>query len=136
MTDNNTNNNAPVPDPRPYWLPDVPVEDLPQGLQAAVAGVVAPGYQDLVLRARDTMEQLAGISTIHLAHLEVLDQIALAGELPMASPEERQKKMASHARLAGAKLRAMSFLQRLREARPPSGPAALPPQRPGDAPNP
>ena len=37
-------------------------------------------------------------------------------------------------RLAGAKLRALNLLQRLREARGPSVPSGLPPQRPASKP--
>ena len=128
----NTQESSPPEVARPYWFSDVPLEDLPEGLQVAVQGIIGPGYQDLVTGARDTMERLAGISAIHLAHLEILDQIQLADDLPAASPEERQKKMAAHVRLAGAKLRALSFLQRLREARGPSGPDGLPSRPAGE----
>jgi len=126
-------NNSQADEPqsvRPYWFPDVPVEDLPEGLQAAIEGIIGPGYRDLVMGARDTMERLAGTSLVHLTHLEVLDQIKLAGELPTAAPEDRQSKMASHARLAGAKLRALSLLHRLRDDRGPLSPAERPSQRP------
>ena len=70
---------------RPYWFPDVAIEDLPEGLQTAVEGIIEPGYQDLVMGARSTMERLAGISVIHLTHLEILDQLQLASELPTAA---------------------------------------------------
>lgn len=133
MTKNDHESNEPQ-FARPYWLPDVPVENLPEGLQLALEGIVGPGYQDLVMGARGTMERLAGISAVHLAHLEILDQIELANKLPAAALEERQNKVASHVRLVGAKLRALAFLQRLREARGPSNSDGQPPQRPADEP--
>ena len=132
---NENNQESEKPDSvRPYWFPDSALEDLPEGLQLAIEGLIGPGYRDLVMGARDTMERLTGVSVVHLAHLEILDQIQLAHELPTAAPEQRQAKVASHVRLSGAKLRAMSFLQRLREARGKSDPDALPPQVPSNEP--
>jgi hypothetical protein len=98
---------------RPYWMPDIPYEDLPKGVQTAMQGVILPGYKDLVAGAPDTMERLVGISVVHLAQLEVLDQI----ELPTASAEGRSAMVVGHVRLSGAKLRALGLLRRLREAR-------------------
>ena len=119
---------------RPYWYPDSNFEDLPENMRLAIEGLVGPAYQEMVMGARDTLDQLTGISVVHLAHLEILDQLQLADELPTAAPEERQAKVASHVRLSGAKLRAMSFLLRLRKARGKSDPNTLPPQGPGDEP--
>ena len=101
----------------PYWLSEVMWEDLPKGLQAAIEGIVGPGYEDLVMAAPDAMERLAGVSVVHLTHLEILDQMQLALESPAAKPEDRRGMVESHVRLVGAKTRAMAFLHRLREAR-------------------
>ncbi len=115
-----TGNGSPGP-ARPYWFPDAPWEDLPEGVRAAIDGVIGPGYQDLVIGAADAMERLAGLSVVHLAHLEILDQIELAALPATAEPEDRWRMPESHLRLVAAKTRTMSFLQRLREARGRSG---------------
>ena len=118
MTDNNTNNNALPPDPRPYWMPgDADFEKLPDGVKAAMEGIIGPGYRELVMGAPNALERLAGMSLVHLVHIEVLDQVDLGRNLAAAEPTDREKRMAGHVRLVGAKLRAASFVHRLRQAR-------------------
>lgn len=102
---------------RPYWRPDVPIEDLPGGLRLAVETIIGPAYQELVMGAEGTMEQLTGLSAVYLTELEIIDQVELAETLLTASPEERHTKVTAYAKLSGAKLRTLSFLQRLRDAR-------------------
>ena len=44
----------------PYWLSEVAWEALPEGLQAAVEGVVGPGYEDLVMGLQTRWSGLPG----------------------------------------------------------------------------
>ena len=73
-------------DVRPYWFPDTPVENLPEGLQLAIETIIVPAYEELVMGAESTMERLAGLSAVHLTHLEVDDQIELARRCPRPRP--------------------------------------------------
>lgn len=63
------------------------------------------------------------MSLVHLASLEVLDQVSLGKELVEAEPKDLEKHIAAHLRLVGAKLRVAGFVQRLHEARSRVNPA-------------
>ena len=107
-------------DARPYWVPaGVRLDDMPAELQAAIAAVINPVYEDVVLSSNDGLEKSIGTTVCHLLWLEVLSQFEL-GRLVFVTDsesgdEERQEAIARHIRLAQAKLKASGLLHRLRE---------------------
>jgi hypothetical protein len=108
---------------QPYWLPEnMVLDDLPNGVKAAMEGIIGPGYRELVVGAPDALERLAAMSLVHLSHLEALEQVELGRDLAAAEAKDRDKRVAEHVRLVGAKLRAVSFVHRLRQARSPINP--------------
>jgi hypothetical protein len=105
--------------PRMYWLP--PGESLdawsPE-LRTAVAGIVNPAYEELVLRARPGLQQSTGVTIVHLLWLEILDQIELGRETAPSAEEHAQREaralaIARHLRLVNSKLKATDLLDRL-----------------------
>ena len=118
---------AGVPQPRdpglPPWLPDGSTLDIiPAGLRDAVVQLVNPAYRQFVLEASDALERMIGFSLVHLLWLEILEQFEMRREyqdvtavLGLAAGTEGA--INDHLRLIDAKLRAGSFLVRLRELR-------------------
>ena len=106
-------------EPRPFWLPaGVTLDDLPDELRTAVLGILTPAYQNLVVAARPGLEQSTGMTIVNLLWLEILQQVELGRDLMKDGPEpERleasEKSIARLLRLAGSKLKASDFLQRL-----------------------
>ena len=124
MNTHDTNGNAGVGEAaRPYWVPSgIAFDELPEELRTAIIAVVNPGYQQLVLAARDGLEKATGMTIVHLLWLEILDQIQLGRELTdpqsaLSASEEREKLIARHLRLVGAKTKASGFLLRLHQFR-------------------
>jgi hypothetical protein len=80
-----------TPDPlRPLWVPEgVRVEDLPPTVQAAVAEIINPLYQELVLEAPSALLRLCGLQIAHMAWLIVVGQRDLAAARTAAEREER-----------------------------------------------
>lgn len=73
---------APV---RPLWIPDgVDFDSLPPQLRLALAEVIDPVYDELVLGAHGALERVAGLAVCHLAWIEVLTQLELGGALAAA----------------------------------------------------
>lgn len=105
---------------RPYFVPKgVNFEVLPEEVQVAITAVVNPAYRELVLEAGDALQRSAGVTTVHLLWLEILDQVELAKNLPSSpnseTAEEHGKRIDRHLRIVGAKSKASQFLLRLRE---------------------
>jgi len=118
---------AGMPQPRdpglPPWLPDGSTLDIiPAELRDAVVQLVNPAYQQFVVEASDALERMIGFSLVHLLWLEILEQFEMRREyqdvtavLGLAAGTEGA--INDHLRLIDAKLRAGSFLVRLRELR-------------------
>jgi hypothetical protein len=63
----------------PPWVPDgVAYEMLSQRARAMIAEILEPAYEQLVLRARDALEKITGLTIVHLVWQEILDQMDLA----------------------------------------------------------
>ena len=108
--------------PRPFFVPSgVNFDELPENLKVAIAGVIGPAYDRLVLQAEDGLEKSSGVTFIHLLWLEVLDQLELAQGLEksrhLETSEERSKQIDRHLRVVGAKSKISHFLFRLKEFR-------------------
>lgn len=123
MSDSTHESDFQNPGPRPFWVPEgVDFDRLPQQLRTAIFDIVDPIYQSLVLEAQDALQKSAGLTVVSLAWLEILDQIRLGEELrdpdtAIQCSAEREKLIARHLRLAGAKIKAASFLLRIHEFR-------------------
>jgi hypothetical protein len=108
----------------PPWVPsDVGYDRLPEKVRAMVAEIVAPAYEQLVVRARDALEKTTGLTIVHLVWQEIVDQIDLARDfnnvgsvLGIVSPA-REDLIERHLRLIYAKLKAGSYLMRVRDFR-------------------
>ena len=108
------------PSTRPYFVPtSVNYESLPVAVKAALQAVVEPTYQELVLGA-DPLERSAGISLVFLLCLEVLEHFEIATVMEFSDrynerkAEDREKMVARHLRLLGAKQQTSNFMMRLR----------------------
>lgn len=109
-----------VPPVRPYWLPDLQLDTLPDELRLAVQAILNPAYEQLVLRATNELERATANTVVYLLGLELLSQLTLTEQLasadPLAAREEFLKKhLPQHLRLIASKLRFSQFLQRLRK---------------------
>ena len=108
---------------RPYWVPDgVSFDSLPEELKIAIAGIVNPAYQELVVSASSGLEQSTGLTIVHLLWLEILDQIELGKGVAQNSDapdtlKHRETMIARHLRLVGAKNKTSNFLLRLHDFR-------------------
>ena len=107
---------------RPYWIPaGVDFDSMSDELKAAIVGFINPAYRELVLRAREGLEQSTGMTIVHLMWLEVMDQIHMGKDFEGAGEPNRSKEHAKNVsqylRLAGAKNKASSFLLRMHEFR-------------------
>jgi hypothetical protein len=108
---------------RPFWVPDgVSLDSLPEELKIAIAGIVNPAYQELVVSASSGLEQSTGLTIVHLLWLEVLDQIELGKKFAEHSDEadtskHRETLIARYLRLVGAKTKTSNFLLRLHDFR-------------------
>ena len=108
---------------RPYWIPpSVDLECLPEEIRAAILGIINPAYRELVLKAQNGLEKAAGVTIVSLLWMEILDHVQMGREIGdtflLTTPsEDCEKRIARHLRLVGAKIKAASFLQRLREFR-------------------
>lgn len=115
-----TENNTPV---KPFWIPPgVRLEDLPAELRDAIAGIVAPAYETLVVAGRPGLTQSTATTVVGLLWLEMLayyelGQQALHQHVDEESFAQKEKSIARLLRLTGAKLKASSFLLRLSEVR-------------------
>lgn len=114
-----------APAPRPYFIPKgLDFEALPEEIKLAVREIVNPAYRELVLGASDALERAAGATFVHLAWLELLDQLGLGEQVAAGLPGGgvvgdlvHEEDLQNHLRLLGAKQKAAAFLLRLREFR-------------------
>lgn len=137
---------VPLDPNRPPWIPaGVELERVPPQVLRAVEQVVLPAYRDLVLEAADPLERSLGTTLVHLLWLEIVQQHELSREYYAFSvvldlPMNTRGMIAEHLHLIDSKIRAGSFLLRLREIRARLGrsagsmPPVLPP--PDDHPRP
>ncbi|MFH1924100.1 MAG: hypothetical protein ABIP48_29960 [Planctomycetota bacterium] len=108
---------------RPYWLPRGEFWDrVPEGVKEAAEEVLGPAYRELVENAPSELERLAGTTVVHLAWLEICDQLHLAENVSdrqsiasiLNDPDEM---IARHLQLVYAKSKATVLLMGLRMAR-------------------
>ena len=109
---------------RPHFVPDdFDLESLPPGVRAAIEGILAPAYEELVLKAPPALERAAGNTFVHLLFQELIEQSDLgrqvadrtaAGE-PGRSP--READLNRHLRLVAGKDRAAKFILQARAFR-------------------
>lgn len=108
----------------PPWVPaGVEYDGFPENVRAMIAEIVAPAYEQLVVRARDALEKTTGLTIVHLVWQEILDQIDLARDynavgsvLNIVSPA-REEMLDRHLRIVYAKFKAANYLMRLRDFR-------------------
>ena len=63
----------------PAWVPEgVGYDRIPEKVRAMIAEIIEPAYEQLVVRARDALEKTTGLTIVHLAWQEIVDQIDLA----------------------------------------------------------
>ncbi len=119
MAEDNPESKPPPAAPRPFWWPgDVPIEEVPESLRAALLGIVQPAYEHLVLGARPGLQQSAGATVVQFLWLEVLQQTELSQDLLGAGQnlqrlQKHERAIGRLLRLAGAKMKASDFLLRL-----------------------
>jgi len=108
---------------RPYWLPRGAFWDrVPEGVQEAAEEILGPAYRELVENAPTELERMAGVTVVHLAWLEICDQLQLAENVSdrqsiasiLSDPDEM---IARHLQLVYAKSKATVLLMGLRLAR-------------------
>ena len=120
--------------PPPIWAPDgADLETLPDELQRAVAEVVQPAYEQLVLAPRDPLERMLGVTASHLLWLESLQQVSLKQEYlkvtaVLGLPDDHQAAIEQHLRILCAKVKLGYLIARLRDQR--RLPADQPPTEP------
>ena len=109
---------------RIHFLPaNVPFESLPSETQTALSTIVAPLYDEVVVRAESALERSAGLTLVHLVTLEVLEQIKLGTMIDFCDDSDkdsevaRDKRIDRHLRLLGAKNNYSQFLLRLQQFR-------------------
>jgi len=67
--------------PRPFWVPpEVNFDELPPGLQQAIAEIVNAAYQELVCGGATALARAQGLSYVELLWWEVLLQTELGQE--------------------------------------------------------
>lgn len=110
---------------RPYFLPDnVDFGSLPEAVQVAFRTIVEPVYVELVLNAPTALERSAGASVVFLLAEEMLQHFEIGRRMDLtlaqdaAEREQREKALARHLKLLGAKNSALATLQRIRKLPP------------------
>ncbi len=107
---------TPLPGTRPLWIPDgVDFDALPKPLQCAVADIINPTYNELVLQAQTGLERSVGLTYTHLLWLAAIDMIEIARDMGPGlergeGTDQHQKKIKRHLRLVGQKDRLAKFL--------------------------
>lgn len=112
------------PLPRPYYIPaSIDYDSLPAAVRQSFAAVVQPTYEELVLGAATPLARSAGVSLGFLLCVEILEQFELGrllnytGAAAEADAADRDRLIARHLRLVGAKQHCASFLLRLETLR-------------------
>jgi hypothetical protein len=108
----------------PAWVPaNMPYSEIPERFRAMIAEIIEPAYEQLVVRARDALEKTTGLTIVHLAWQEIVDQIDLARDYEKTGcvlgivTANREPLVERHLRLVYTKFAAANFLMRVREFR-------------------
>ncbi len=107
----------------PLWMPEgEDLKRMPVELRQAVAEIVKPAYDNLVVEASSGMDKSLGASIVYLLWLELLDQYDMkkmfcAAELRLGLDGNRSLAIEHYMKLLNAKLRFGNVLIRLRELR-------------------
>jgi hypothetical protein len=121
--------------PTPVWAPDgVDLKFVPDEVRRAVADVVQPAYEQLVLDVDDPLEKTIGVTVSHLLWLEILQQADLKREYTkitavLGLSDDHHAAIDQHLRIIDAKVKLGYLLARLRDQRrlaPDHPPAPLP----------
>ncbi len=117
------------PLPRPRWVPaGIDFHLLPRETQTAIVEILNPVFEELVLHADGGLEKSTGLTILHLAWLELLDQLQLGqgacDDAFIQKLTDRDALVARHLQLVDAKVKASYVLVRLREYRHEWGRAA------------
>ena len=108
---------------RPLWVPQgVDIEVVPEEVRQALAEVVQPVYERMVLQTDDPLERSLGVTIAHLLWLEVLQQFDLKREYVQVSAVlglsgNRSGLIEQHLRIIYSKVKVGEFLARLRHLR-------------------
>jgi hypothetical protein len=103
----------------PHWIStDERWRDLPKNIREAVPKILAPAYRRFVLEAPGELERTVGITLVHLAWLELCDQIQMADAVSdptsldaiLKNPEEMLDR---HFRLATIKCQVAELLLKI-----------------------
>src|SRR4051794_13174139 len=71
---------------RPYFFPPtVDFEALPAAVQTAIAEIVVPAYEELVVGAESAIERSAGTSLVLLLALEIMEQMEIGAAMDFAA---------------------------------------------------
>ena len=100
----------------------VDLEVVPKEVREAVAELIQPVYERLVLEVDDPLEKSLGVTVAHLLWLEVLQQFDMKREYVqfaavLGLSENRGPMIEQHLRIIHSKVRVGYFLARLRELR-------------------
>jgi hypothetical protein len=81
---------SPTSETRPLWIPPgLKIDTLAPGLQFAIKEIINPVYDELVLSAPNAFERSIGLSYVHLAWLELIEQIEFGRALELDLPKGR-----------------------------------------------
>ncbi len=99
------------PGRRPRWTPPgVDLASLPKEVRAAVAEIVDPLYEQLVVGVSDALEKSTGLTVVHLVWQEILDQQQLGrgyqDDPLLGSLGNREEILVRHLQLVDAKVKA------------------------------
>src|SRR6266849_5954600 len=120
-----------APGPRPVWIPPgLKFDKLSPALQRGIKDIVDPAYDELVLRAANSLQRSCGLTYVHLLWLELIEQIDLGKDMGETLPQgegtdAHQGKMLRHMRLIAQKdkvakliLELQRFYERIKEIDP------------------
>lgn len=116
---------------KPYFIPaGIEWASFPEEVKAAILAIVNPTYEELVLKATDGLERSTGMSVTYLLWLEVLTQLELTTKLSKPDStfqmtRDQHEQIGRHLRLVNAKVKASSFIQRVKEFRSRHRPGSL-----------
>lgn len=114
----------PQPPTRPYFVPEMDFDALPESVKVAFRTIVEPAYAELVLAAPNALERSMGASFVFLLAEEVLNHFEIGREMDLAQTqagaarEQRDKAFAQFLKLLGAKNAALHALLRIRRLPP------------------
>jgi hypothetical protein len=114
---------GPRPPGRPLWMPEgADLERTPVEIRQAVAEILRPAYEELVVQAGSGMEKSLGASLVHLLWLEILEQYDIKKDyckfdLLLEVDGTRGFAIDRYLKLVNSKLRLSSMLTRLRQLR-------------------